>query len=283
MPDALRRLTLRDLEVCTVDTGGAGRPLVMLHGLTGHRDDFHWRMPELAALGRTIAPDLRGHGDASETRDLARFAFGELVEDLEALVAALGLERFDLLGHSFGGMVALRYTLAHPESVASLVCMNTAPFGPADFGPEAFEKAGSIAEARGMAFLQERVEAAARRNPNPSPSDRMTERWADLYWPHQRRRYRAMQPAAYRALGVAMVEQTPLVPRLGEIGCPTSVIVGDQDVEFLAGADALVEGIPGARHTLIPEAGHHPHMENPDAWMQAIRAHLAWVRGEADV
>jgi pimeloyl-ACP methyl ester carboxylesterase len=52
------------------------------------------------------------------------------------------------------------------------------------------------------------------------------------------------------------------------------VIVGVDDEPFLAGADRLARGIPGAVRVDIPDAGHHPHRENPPAWLAAVSAHL---------
>ena len=273
------RLALGEIELAYNEVPGPGRPLVLVHGLTGHRDDFRWRMPELADLGRLLAPDLRGHGDFTHTGRAESCTFEQLVADLEAWLDALAIEQCDLLGHSFGGMLALRFALAHPERVASLIAMDTAPFAPEAYTRETFEKAGAIARARGMAFLQELVEQAMRANPDPAASDRQAAKWGELYWPHQRRRYAAMDPVAYGALALAMVDQASLVPRLAGIRCPTTVLVGADDTEFLSGADALAAGIPDAVRITLPDAGHHPQMENPPAWSAAVRAHLRRARG----
>jgi len=275
-----KRIALGPLELSYLEVAGAGQPFVLLHGLTGHRDDFRSSLPELADLGWLLAPDLRGHGDFTHTGHEGSFGFPQLVADQSALLDAWGAPRCDLLGHSFGGMLALRFTLAHPERVASLILMDTAPFSPAAWSRETFEKAGAIARTRGMAFLQELVERAARQNPDPSPSDRQTFKWGERYWTHQRLRYGAMDPVAYGALGVAMAEQEPVEGRLGEIQCPTSVLVGADDAEFLEGADALEAGIEGAVRTTLPDAGHHPQIENLAAWQRAIRAHFGRVRAE---
>jgi pimeloyl-ACP methyl ester carboxylesterase len=266
-------------ELAIHEIAGSGRAFVLLHGLTGHRDDFRGVLPQLAEGNdrRWIAPDLRGHGDFSHVgRGRAdSFTFDSLVADLAALLPALGIERCDLLGHSFGGMVALRFVLAHPERVSSLVLMDTGPVAPDGYDVALFEKAGAIGCARGMAFLQSKVEQVARANPDPSPSDRQTLKWADSYWLHHRLRYTAMDPVAYAALGVAMVEQEPVVARLGEIDCPTSILVGEDDVEFLRGADLMQAGLPRATRVTLPDAGHHPHRESPEAWLAAMRDHLA--------
>jgi len=276
-----RRLRIGDIEI-SCDVAGQGEAaLVLVHGLTGHRADFSSVLPALEDTGRLFAPDVRGHGDAERTGRAEGHDFDVLVADLAAIVDALGLERFDLLGHSFGGMISLRFLLAHPERVASFIAMDTAPFAPDAYGVEGFEKGGAIAREAGMAKLQEIVERVGRDRQVESPSGRQQAKWDEAYWEHHRMRYGAMDPHAYTPLGLTMVEQESIVDRLGEIACPTTVIVGSEDDEFLAGADALSEGIPGARRVTLPDAGHHPHMENRAGWLAAVRDHLAWARGHA--
>jgi len=272
-PVEIRRIEINGIEVAVSEAGTGSRPLLLVHGFTGHRDDFIARLPELAEQGRVLAPDLRGHGSSTHTGRPESFEFEQLVDDQRALLDVLGIDRCDLLGHSFGGMVALRFALAHPERVASLILLDTAPFAPDDYDPAAFEKAGEIALAKGMARLQELVEQAARNAVDASAEDRQTDKWADVYWTHHRRRYREMDPVAYGAIGAVMLGQTSLVSRLGEIRCPTTVIVGSEDRKFLRGAEVMAAEIPGARRVIIPDAGHHPHMEHPEAWLAAIRAH----------
>jgi len=273
------RIRIDDIEVSCSEAGAGDPPLVMLHGLTGHRDDFLECLPGLAARRRVLAPDLRGHGDATHVGGDGSYDFERLVRDLERLLQALDVPRCHLLGHSFGGMVALRFVLAHPERVASLVLMSTAPFAPDGYDRGTFEKAGAIAVARGMAFLQQLVEKAGRALANPAPSDLQVRRWSERYYAHMRKRYGAMDPVAYRWLGCAMVEQRSLVPRLGEIRCPATVLVGSDDEGFLEGADALEAGIAAARRITLEDAGHHPHIEATEAWTEAIEAHLARVAG----
>lgn len=271
-----RRLDIGDIEIAFSEIDGAEPAVILLHGLTGHRDDFTPMLPELAeATGglRVIAPDLRGHGDSTHSGDPGSFSFDRCVEDVIALLDGLGIKRCHLLGHSFGGMVAVRFALAHPDRLASLVLMSTGPFAPSDYASETFEKAGAIGEARGMAFLQTLVENASQTA--DAASDRQIAKWAESYWPHHRRRYRAMDPAAYRGLGVTMTEQESQVDRLGEISLPTTVIIGLDDEGFQDGANALCKGIPGVVRVELADAGHHPHREDAERWLEAMRAHLA--------
>ena len=276
-----RRLVLPNdpdgVELTCYEIEGEGHPFVLLHGLTGHRDDFRTVLPELGRgnVVRWLVPDLRGHGDFSHTGRESSFTFEQLVADLSALLDALGIDQCDVLGHSFGGMVTLRFALAHPKRVTSLVLMSTAARSPERYDAALFENAGAVARERGMAFLQTLVEKASRQDPNPGPADLQTQKWADRYWPHQVRRYGAMDPVAYGALGLTMVQQHPLSEDLVGIGCPTTVLVGEDDPGFLPGAEELARAIPGARQVTIPDAGHHPQMENSDVWIETIRAHLA--------
>jgi len=69
-----------------------------------------------------------------------------------------------------------------------------------------------------------------------------------------------------------------MTPRLGEVRCPTLVMVGDEDKPFLEAAIVMERGIPGARRVVIPAAGHSPQLEAPRAWREAIEAHLRRAR-----
>ena len=271
------QIRLDDIEIAYTEIAGSGVPLVLLHGLTGHRDDF---LPLLPLLRERhpglwlLAPDLRGHGDSTHGGDPAACTFERLVDDLRSFLDRLGITRCHLLGHSFGGMVSLRFALAFRNRLDSLALLGTAPFAPDGFSTEMFEKSGEVALARGMAFLQAQIEEASRSTVPTRASDRAALRWADSYWPHHRHRFRSLDPIAYRELGLAMVRQESIAPRLAELALPVSVIVGVFDEAFQTGADRLAAAIAGAIRVDIDEAGHHPHRENAKAWLDAVSAHL---------
>lgn len=280
-------LSLGDVEIAWDELPGdaaerARPPLVLLHGLTGHRADFAPLLPRLAARlpgRRVLVPDVRGHGDSTHGADESSFTFPRLVEDLRVFLDGCGIPRAHLLGHSFGGMISLRFALAHPERLASLMLVSTAPFAPPDFPADLFEKTGELAGSRGMAFLQALVERRARSETSVRRTDRWLSHWVGAYWPHHRHRYRSMDPVAYRALGIAMARQEPVTDRLGALALPATVVVGVDDEGFLEGADRLVRGIPEARSVRLEQAGHHPHRENPEGWLDAIACHLARAEG----
>jgi pimeloyl-ACP methyl ester carboxylesterase len=274
------RVVVRGLEIEYEQAGRGERPLVLLHGFTGSRDDWCEQLPRLAVLGRTIAIDQRGHGGSTNTGDPATYTLDELVADLAAALSALGVERCDLLGTSMGGMVALRFALAHPERLASLVLMDTSARAVALFPPAIAQRLASVVRSVGMVGLFQgmRQQAAGDRQ-RAEPMLRLErEMGSEVYWGRVRAKLEAMDPEAFAALGVAVGEQEALVDRLREITCPTLVIVGEQDAGFLEPAAELERGIPAASRVIVPDAFHSPQQENPDAWLEAVSDHLKRVR-----
>lgn len=280
-------MTLRTIDLdlgshsLQCDNAGEGdRPFVLLHGLTGHRKDFEGVLPALAAHGRTLAPDLRGHGNSSHSGTSQGYDFETLVDDTARFLDALEIDRCDLLGHSFGGMLALRFTLAHPERVASLLLMSTSCEAPDVLKREVFIKAGGFAESKGMDLLQSRLEELGRADETPEPSDATADQldWQRRYWAHHKLRLCAMDPFAYGALGLAMMDQPSLSHRLIEIRCPTTVIIGTRDDEFVRGADILARKIGNATAHVLEGVGHHPQQESREAFLSISGEHLARAR-----
>jgi pimeloyl-ACP methyl ester carboxylesterase len=255
---------------------GEAAPLVLLHGFTGHRDDFIGVLPALAKVRRSFAPDLRGHGDSDSRAGTLGWSFDQLVNDLSAYLEALSLDRVHLLGHSVGGFVALRLALAQPERVRSLVLVCSAPETPGLMDPGGWRAGTGISAERGMEGLQPLVERSIR-----ADSFEGLEAWADAerYFSHHRRRYRAMTAESYRGIGTAFFESDSLVARLPEVAMPALVLVGERDREWLPGADLFEQNLPEVRRLTIPGAEHHPHQENRQAFLAAVQDHLARVDG----
>ena len=103
---------------------GSGGPLVCLPGGPGRTPDYLGDLGGLGAWRELILPDTRGTGESAAPADPVTYRCDLLARDVEALRAELGLERFDLLGHSAGGSVALRYAGAYPERIGHLVLLS---------------------------------------------------------------------------------------------------------------------------------------------------------------
>ncbi len=121
--DVAKRVEVGALEVEYDDVGMGERPFVMVHGFMGSRDDFADVLQPFGELGRTLVPDLRGHGGT--TNPGVGYSLDQLTTDLAGFLDATGAGRRDLLGHSVGGLIALRLVLDQPERLASLVLMDT--------------------------------------------------------------------------------------------------------------------------------------------------------------
>ncbi len=122
-----RRQVAVDGATLSVMTWGdpAGPPVVLLHCLAGDADDWVVVAEALAADGRwVVAPDMRGHGASGRT---SGYSFDLMRDDVVALADALGLERFDLVGHSMGGSVAILVEETAPHRLGRLVLEDTAP------------------------------------------------------------------------------------------------------------------------------------------------------------
>lgn len=273
-----RVVVAKDLEIECQEEGSGPDAFVLVHGFTGSRDDWREHMAPLAAHGRTLALDQRGHGGSSNSGDPAGYTLEGLGSDLAAALTALDADPCDLLGHSMGGMVALRYALAHPERLRSLILMDTAA-GVLDVPEEArtmMEAVAQVARSEGMAKVAELMRSARE---GSAFAARVAA--ADAFDnPFERAQAKLLQmdPEAFATLVQALFEEPPVVDRLSEIRCPTTVIVGEADLPFREAARVLADGIPAAELRVIPQAAHEPQLENPKVWLDAIEGHLRRVR-----
>ena len=281
MPSSSRQIRVRDLELNYLEAGSGDRPFVLVHGYTGSSDDFLEQIEPLADLGRTIAIDQRGHGDTTNSGRPDDYTLDNLAADFDAALTELGIDECDLLGHSLGGMVMLRFVLAHPERVRSLILMDTAASG-LGFKMPGRKKLEKFVRAKGPVAMADGMRAnAAKDKHRPATVIATEERMgADVFWGRIRAKLDRMDPEAFCMLGRLIEDQPSVEERLGEIGCPTTILVGEFDAPFLARADVLANGIPGSTKIVIPDAAHSPQFENEAAWRIAVREHLAAVRSE---
>jgi 3-oxoadipate enol-lactonase len=97
---------------------GNGEPIVLLHGFCGSHGYWDEVIPLLAAHGRIIAPDIRGHGSSSASEGV--YSMEQLADDLAALLDELQLHQVNLFGHSLGGYVSLAFAEKYPERLLTL-------------------------------------------------------------------------------------------------------------------------------------------------------------------
>lgn len=280
-----RSLHLRgadDLDLHLLEWSDAGVPFVLLHGFSNDAhiwDDF---APVVAPSYRTLALDLRGHGDSAWDPE-ARYDYEHHMADLECVCGALGVERMVLVGHSFGGRVAMLYAGARPERIAGLVVVDAGPELDArgvvriqlDLGKQA-ETDASFAAPGDYERLLARAYPAAR----PAALARMAR--SSLRRRGDGRFERKLDPSFHRhaahatALEAALREKET-TQRLWESlrGTPGPALVvrgAASDVLSPDVAERMVEALPQGRLAVVAQAGHSVMTDNPEGFAEAVAA-----------
>jgi proline iminopeptidase len=264
-----------------VEVVGHGSPLLLMHGGPGLDHVSLTPFRELADRHTVILYDHRCNGRSTGAA-VESMTFENLTADADALREALGFERWAVLGHSFGGHVALEYVLRYPERVSQLILMDTA--GDARWSQE---HAAEILAGRGY---DAKTVAVARRfycgRITSNDFVRASFRLLPAY-DHQfslLRLAREMLEGGWRMktrpealiFGGKMMRGWNVMDRLGEIGVPTLVLAGHDDFLFPPESQALLAaGIPNARLRIIERAGHNPQSERTAETIRAVADFLA--------
>lgn len=247
------------MSVYVNERGGPGDPVLLLHGIGGSADSFAGQFAALSAHRRVLAWDAPGYA-RSPAPEQAPGMTG-----YAAAAAALLRERdavpADVVGVSWGGVIATRLALEHPDVVRSLVLVDSTRGSGrtpeqaaamrrradelADVGPEAFAKARApkLVSAEAPHELAERVAAAMARSIR-------------------------LPGYAYAAASMAETDHDDV---LGRISVPTLVIAGDRDVVTgVTESEAIAAAVPGARFEVIEGAGHLSNVERPQEFNRLV-------------
>lgn len=256
-----------------------GVPLVLVHGFGNDAriwDDF---APQVAPHYRTLALDLRGHGDSDRDPEL-RYAYEDHVTDLEAVTEALGIERLVLVGHSLGGRVSTLFAGRHPERMAGLVIVDAGPeLDPRgttrirlDVQKSADQSFASVAEyerALAHAYPAAAPEALARmaRHGLRRREDGRFERKTDPAFGRARARLSEAELEASERETTARLWEA-----LRRIACPTLVVRGAaSDVLSADCADRMVEDtLARGSLAVVPRASHSVMIDNPKGFAEAV-------------
>jgi 3-oxoadipate enol-lactonase len=247
------------------DVYGSGPALVLVHGLGGTGTDV-WKkqIAELAHDFRVVVYDLRGSGRSEATP--GPYTIELLVEDLHALVQALGLAPVALMGHSMGGSIVLAYADAHPDGVRATVGVG-APTRLPDQAREGLAARAETVESQGMNAVAETV---ATNGMAPSFRESHTEEFQE---------YISMLGSAnvegYAAQCRALVAMD-VTPSLRSIAAPVLLVCGELDgVSPPAANEAAASAIRDARLVRIEDCAHIVPWEKPDELLAAVRPFLA--------
>lgn len=274
---------LNGAELYYDEEAGTGRPWIAVHGGLGY--DHTYMKSTLGPLHdvmRMVYFDQRGNG-RSERVPLETITIPQLAADVDALRDHLGLERVGLMGHSYGGFVALEYAVTYPGRLSHLILLDTSP---GVFEPTADE----LGERADPSWITEEVTAAfaamAERPPAGTPT---TEQVAEHLAKVAPVYVKEMPPGDLAVLlsgciidvqavarGFEVLAGWSVAERLDAITCPTLAVCGRYDLLTTPECSRrLADAIPGAELLWLEESGHFPWLEEPDAFFVAVRDWLA--------
>ncbi len=262
---------------------GSGDPIMVVHGGPGL--DHNYLRPGLDVLAASHALvyyDQRGTGRSVWPVDSAHINLDAFVADLDTLRQALGFDQVTVLGHSFGGLIAMKYAMDHPDHVKALILMDTSE-------PGSRYKAQATRRALAARTPEDSTELARLvASPGYAAHDAAT--LSEIYKVAFRSEFLDPKrvdelklkllpatahngPEVARLLGtdVADIDWWPLLPTLES---PTLVIQGRADPMPMAMVQELVATLPRAQLAVM-NAGHFPEVEDPAGLVAAVSTFLA--------
>jgi 2-succinyl-6-hydroxy-2,4-cyclohexadiene-1-carboxylate synthase len=253
------------MQLAYRDAGEGGRPIVLLHGLTGSGAELDRPVALLGERGwHAVAPDLRGHGASPKPEDETAYDVRTLAADVLRLVDTFGWRSFSIVGHEAGGVVAQELALLAPSWVDCLVLQATAP---GCFPLDRNLAIGGIELVRGVQSMEPLV--AAYRAAGEGPVGAGLEHLDGIL-----ERMRACAPAAYASILLQLLDGPDRSLRLAELRMPTHVVVGQLDPWFIEPAQELVAAMRDARLHVLPGGGHLPHLDRPEEWAVMVGGFL---------
>jgi len=258
---------------------GSEKPIVVLHG--GPDFDHSYLLPEMDRLAdsyRLIYYDQRGRGKSAGNVQPEEVTIQSDVDDLESLRKYFKLESMALLGHSWGGLLALEYAIRYPTHVSHLLLMNPAPVSHEDY---------DLLKQDRREKTPADIEELKARSVDPKYQDGDPDTVAARYRVHFRATIRKPEHLDQviqrlrlsftkegilkaRAIERRLMDETwslrdyDLLPKLKQLNIPTLVFSGDYDFIPVKCAAHIVEAIPKARLVLLNDCGHFSYLECPD-------------------
>jgi pimeloyl-ACP methyl ester carboxylesterase len=219
-------------------TTGAGRPLLLLHGLAASARWWGRVLPGLGGHRQVFAVDLPAFGESGHG---VRFHLERVPDQLIALMDELGIDRADIMGHSLGGLIAGRLAADHPDRIDRLVLVDA---GFLRLDPSWLHRV--TGPVRAVRFTH-------------APLARLL--MADL-----------LRVGVVRLVDATIqLLRTDWVDVLPRIEAPTLVVWGEGDTicPSVIG-HGIAERVPGARLVVLPDCGHNPMWERPEAFLEAV-------------
>ena len=240
----------RDGVNLNYEVHGEGPALLLTHGYSATSRMWRGQIDAFSRHFQLILWDMRGHGRSDYPVDPGAYSEAATVADMAALLDAVGAEKAIVGGLSLGGYMSLAFHLALPERVRALLIIDT---GPGYRNDEAREGWNRNALRTAERFETEGLERLA----GGSAETRAGE-------------HRDARGLALAARGMLTQKDARVISSLPTIAVPSLVVVGANDMPFLAASDYMAAKIPGARKMVIADAGHAANIDQPRAFNAAV-------------
>ena len=237
------------------------RSLVFVHGYLGGSAQWKDQVEAFSTHFQVVTPDLPGFGLNRDQQ--APESIGGFADYVLQWLTDQGVDKFDLVGHSMGGMIVQEMTARAPERVYLLVLYGTGPVGLLSGRFETIEESRRRVVADGPEANGRRISATWFMKYEQSPNYHVCGDLAAL----------ASEQAALAAL--TAMETWSGEAALDNIGCPTLVLWGDNDRTYMwSQQERLWQGIKGARLSVIQGCAHAVHLEKPDLFNAVLKDYL---------
>lgn len=261
---------------------GEGPPVIVLHGGPGlDHHEFADYLDPLTGEFRLLLVDQRANG-RSERPPEATWTLERMAQDVVMLARALGLDRYAVLGHSYGSLVALQSAVDYPGMAAATIVSGGVPS--AEY-LEAVEKNLAAFE---PVELREQVTASWAREPNVQTQEELSELIADQLPFHfanpldpriqdyqERTRDTVYSPEVLRVFAASGYGGIEVEDRLGEIATPVLITAGRHDRTCIVEAsEAMAKAIPNAELAIFEKSGHMMFVEEPELYVAVVRSFL---------
>nr|WP_183320022.1 alpha/beta fold hydrolase [Flexivirga oryzae] len=261
---------------------GHGPALLLLHGVACDHTTWDRVIRPLSRDYTVVAPDLLGHGQSAKPR--ADYTLGGYANGMRDLLSILDIDRATVVGHSFGGGVAMQFAYQYPELTERLVLVAPGGLGPEVSPVIRLATAPGFQQVMGLLTLPgvRHINTAGLRLAHAArlPGTRDVDEIASIYDSFRDRGARAAAGHVLRAVVdrhgqiVTMTDRAYLTESM-----PLAVIWGAQDPIIPASQARNVEALaPGARIEIIEGSGHFPHRDHPEEFLRIIREFLATTR-----
>lgn len=250
---------------------GEGTPVIVLHGGPGLSQDYLLPgMEKLAEHHRVVFYDQRGAGRSENS---GKISLDVYVEDLEAVRREFGFEKMAVVGHSWGGLVAMRYAAAHPDAVDKMVLLNSMMASSEDFA--LFAQAWHRALSPYIDEMEQIKKSEAYLAGDPDTVERFFKTLFAPYFAFREQvhfvNFRGSVEANLKWIATYDFFSKTLLSHpfdyfedLKNLRCKTLIVHGDVDIIPSALSEHLHRAIAHSKFAILRECGHFPYVEQPD-------------------